>query len=74
MKKLNKNLSEIFDVEPIEEGRIETMPVVIDDSANQIDADAEFARTNMSLYALEGIVNGFVEHDDYWEILIKDNV
>ncbi len=47
MKKLNKNLSEIFDVEPIEEGRIETMPVVIDDSANQIDADAEFARTNM---------------------------
>ena len=47
MKKLNKNLSEIFDVEPIEEGRIETLPVVIDDSANQIDADAEFARTNM---------------------------
>lgn len=47
MKKLNKNLSEIFDVEPIEESRIETLPVVIDDSANQIDADAEFARTNM---------------------------
>jgi hypothetical protein len=47
MKKLNKNLSEIFDVEPIEEGRIETLPVVIDDSVNQIDADAEFARTNM---------------------------
>ena len=29
--------------------------------------------TNMLLYALEGIVSGFVDHDDYWEILIKDN-
>jgi hypothetical protein len=47
MKKLNKNLSEIFDVEPIEEKIIETLPVVVDDGANQIDADAEFARTNM---------------------------
>ena len=47
MKKLNKNLSEIFDVEPITEQTIKTLPVVIEDSANQIDADAEFARTNM---------------------------
>lgn len=47
MKKLNKNLSEIFDVEPIEEKVVETLPVVIDDSTNQIDADAEFARNNM---------------------------
>ena len=47
MKKLNKNLSEIFDVEPIEEKFIETLPVVVNDNANQIDADAEFARTNM---------------------------
>jgi hypothetical protein len=30
--------------------------------------------TNMSLYLLEGIVNGFVDHGDYWEILIEDNV
>ena len=47
MKKLNKNLSEIFDVEPIEEKSVETLPVVVEDSVNQIDADAEFARTNM---------------------------
>jgi len=36
MKKLNKNLSEIFDVEPIEEARIETLPVVVNDNNNQI--------------------------------------
>jgi len=47
MKKLNKNLSEIFDVEPIEEKSIEVLPAVIEDNTNQIDADAEFARTNM---------------------------
>ena len=47
MKKLNKNLSEIFDVEPIEEKTIEVLPAVIDDNTNQIDSDAEFARTNM---------------------------
>ena len=47
MKKLNQNLSEIFDVEPIEEKPVEKLPVVIDDNTNQIDADAEFARNNM---------------------------
>ena len=47
MKKLNKNLSEIFDVEPIEEKFIETLPVVVNDNANQIDPEAELARTNM---------------------------
>ena len=47
MKKLNKNLSEIFDVEPIEEKSIEVLPAIIDDNTNQIDSDAEFARTNM---------------------------
>lgn len=48
MKKLNKNLSEIFDVEPIEEKTLETLPVVLNDNnTNQIDADAEFARKNM---------------------------
>ena len=43
MKKLNKNLSEIFDVEPIQEQTVETLPVVIEDNINQVDADAEFA-------------------------------
>jgi len=47
MKKLNQNLSEIFDIEPVEEKPVEKLPVVIDDSSNQIDADAEFARNNM---------------------------
>ncbi len=47
MKKLNKNLSEIFDVEPIQEQTVETLPVVIEDNINQVDADAEFARNNM---------------------------
>ena len=47
MKKLNQNLSEIFDVEPIEEKPVESLPVVIDDGVNQIDADANFARNNM---------------------------
>ena len=47
MKKLNKNLSEIFDVEPIQEQTVGTLPVVIDNSVNQVDADAEFARNNM---------------------------
>ena len=54
MKKLNKNLSEIFDVEPLEEKPIESLPVVIDDDPNQIDADANFARDNMR----ELITNG----------------
>jgi hypothetical protein len=47
MKKLNKNLSEIFDVEPIQEQTVETLPVVIEEGVNQVDADAEFARNNM---------------------------
>jgi hypothetical protein len=47
MKKLNKNLSEIFDVEPIQEQPVETLPVVIEEGVNQVDADAEFARNNM---------------------------
>ena len=54
MKKLNKNLSEIFDVEPLEEKPIESLHVVIDDDPNQIDADANFARDNMR----ELITNG----------------
>ena len=54
MKKLNKNLSEIFDVEPIQEKTIETLPVVIEDDVNQIDADAEFARSNMRTLITNG--------------------
>ena len=54
MKKLNKNLSEIFDVEPIQEQPVETLPVVIDDAINQIDADAEFARSNMRTLITNG--------------------
>lgn len=54
MKKLNKNLSEIFDVEPIEEKTIQSLPVVVEDGVNQVDADAEFARSNMR----ELITNG----------------
>lgn len=54
MKKLNKNLSEIFDVEPIEEKTIEALPVVIDDSVNQVDADANFARDNIRTLITNG--------------------
>ena len=54
MKKLNQNLSEIFDVEPIEEKPVESLPVVIEDSANQVDADAEFARNNMRTLITNG--------------------
>ena len=54
MKKLNKNLSEIFDVEPIQEKTVETLPVVIEDDVNQIDADAEFARSNMRTLITNG--------------------
>lgn len=54
MKKLNQNLSEIFDVTPIEEKPVETLPVVIDDSTNQIDADANFARNNMRTLITNG--------------------
>ena len=54
MKKLNQNLSEIFDVEPIEEKPIESLPVVIDDAVNQVDADAEFARSNMRTLITNG--------------------
>lgn len=54
MKKLNKNLSEIFDVEPIQEQTVETLPVVIEDSVNQVDADAEFARDNMRTLITNG--------------------
>jgi hypothetical protein len=47
MKKLNKNLSEIFDVEPIkEETKTEQLPVVIQ-SADVVEADTDYARENI---------------------------
>jgi len=29
--------------------------------------------TNMLLYGLDGIVAGFVDRDDHWEIVLEDN-
>ena len=29
---------------------------------------------DMSLYGLDGVVTGFVDHGDYWEILIEDTL
>ena len=47
MKKLNKNLSEIFDVEPIkEETKVEHLSVIIE-SADPVEADTEYARENI---------------------------
>ncbi len=45
MKKLNQNLSEIFDIEPIEDSKpTEIVPV---ESTNTIESDTEFARQNI---------------------------
>ena len=47
MKKLNKNLSEIFDVEPIKEKiNAEQLPVVLE-SADPVEADTAYARENI---------------------------
>ena len=47
MKKLNKNLSEIFDVEPIrEETKTEQLPVVLE-SADPVETDTAYARENI---------------------------
>ena len=54
MKKLNANLSELFDVEPIkEESKIETLPAVVD-YADPVNADAEFARDNIRELVTQG--------------------
>jgi hypothetical protein len=54
MKKLNANLSEIFDVEPIkEEPKVETLPAVVD-YADPVNADADFARDNIRGLVLQG--------------------
>jgi hypothetical protein len=48
MKKLNKNLSEIFDIEPVEEEvtQIQTMPVVVETS-DVVETDSNYARENI---------------------------
>ena len=54
MKKLNTNLSELFDVEPIkEEPKVETLPAVVD-YADPVNADADFARDNIRGLVTQG--------------------
>jgi hypothetical protein len=54
MKKLNTNLSELFDVEPIkEEPKVETLPAVVE-YADPVNADAEFARDNIRELVTQG--------------------
>ena len=54
MKKLNANLSEIFDVEPIKEvPREEILPAVVE-CADPVNADADFARENIRELVTQG--------------------
>ena len=47
MKKLNENLSEIFDIEPIEIVEKSTTELVTIESGTDVDIDANFARENI---------------------------
>jgi hypothetical protein len=47
MKKLNQNLSEIFDIEPIEVKEQPKAELVTINSGTDIDADTNFARENI---------------------------
>jgi hypothetical protein len=54
MKKLNANLSEIFDVEPIKEiSKEEILPVVVE-YVDPVNADADFARENIRELVVQG--------------------
>lgn len=54
MKKLNENLSEIFDVEPIKEvPKEEILPDVVE-YADPVNADADFARENIRELVVQG--------------------
>lgn len=54
MKKLNANLSEIFDVEPIKEvTKEEVLPAVME-YADPVNADADFARENIRELVTQG--------------------
>jgi hypothetical protein len=50
MSKINDNLSEIFDIEPLEEPKYLPATIVqkpIDDSGDEVDADSSIARNNI---------------------------
>jgi len=47
MKKLNENLSEIFDIEPIEIKENRTTEVVTVEAGTDVDSDTNFARENI---------------------------
>ena len=54
MKKLNANLSEIFDVEPMKEvSKEEILPAIIE-YADPVNADADFARENIRELVTQG--------------------
>jgi hypothetical protein len=54
MKKLNANLSEIFDVEPMREvSKEEILPAVVE-YADPVNADADFARENIRELVTQG--------------------
>jgi hypothetical protein len=53
MKKLNANLSEIFDVEPIREENPISLPVTVE-ASDPINSDAEFARNNIRELVTQG--------------------
>jgi hypothetical protein len=47
MKKLNKNLSEIFDIEPVEESTpVQNIPVVVE-TPDVVETDTNYARQNI---------------------------
>jgi hypothetical protein len=54
MKKLNENLSEIFDIEPIEIKEQPTTELVTIQSGTDIDVDANFARENIKQLISKG--------------------
>lgn len=54
MKKLNANLSDIFDMEPIEEKEIsKSLPITIE-ASDPVNADADFARNNIRELVTQG--------------------
>lgn len=54
MKKLNANLSDIFDMKPVEETEMsKPLPITIE-ASDPINADAEFARNNIRELVTQG--------------------
>ena len=58
MKKVNEKLSEVLDIEPIEysitEPVVESTPVVVESTSNDVADDAEFARKNIKELITKG--------------------